>query len=103
MRNCQSIDPLVTPYVDRELPDSDRQAVDEHLRACPPCHSRVAAEEAVRNLVHARQPALHARVAPPALRAKCAALAEALKVDGARESAGPASAGEAPKSTVVEA
>jgi len=103
MRSCQSIDPLVTPYVDRELPDSDRQAVDEHLRACPPCHSRVAAEEAVRNLVHARQPALHAPVAPPALHTKCAALAAALKVDGAGERARPAIAGEAAKSTVVEA
>lgn len=70
MPNCQAIDPLVTPYVDRELPDADRQRVDEHLRVCAPCHSRVAAEQAVRDLVHARQPGL-CRAAPSFLRAKC--------------------------------
>jgi len=97
MRSCQSIDLLVTPYIDRELPDDDRQAVDEHLRACPPCHSRVAAEEAVRDLVHARQPELHAPVAPRALRAKCAALTASLKAGAA------ANEREAATSTVVQA
>ena len=47
MSNCRDIDPLVTPYVDRELPEADRQAMDEHLRRCPPCHSRVVAEQAL--------------------------------------------------------
>ena len=55
---CRRIDPLVTPFVDGELADADRRAVDEHLRACPPCHSRVAAERAVRELIRAREPAL---------------------------------------------
>ena len=73
MRSCESIDPLVTPYIDRELPDEDRQAVDRHLRACPPCYSRVVAEQTVRDLVHARQPELNKLKAPPSLHAKCAA------------------------------
>ena len=42
MPNCQAIDHLVTPFVDGELPDAERRRVEEHLRACPPCHSRVA-------------------------------------------------------------
>ena len=54
MPNCQFIDPLVTPFVDGELPDAERRVVDEHLRACPPCHSRVAAEQAVATLIRAR-------------------------------------------------
>lgn len=78
MRSCESIDPLVTPYIDRELPDDDRQAVDQHLRACPPCHSRVVEEQTVRDLVHARQPELNKLEAPPALHAKCAALTASL-------------------------
>jgi anti-sigma factor RsiW len=78
MRSCESIDPLVTPYIDRELPDDDRQAVDQHLRACPPCHSRVVAEQAVRDLVHARQPELNKKEAPPSLHARCAALTAGL-------------------------
>src|SRR6266536_2532763 len=88
MPNCRTIDPLVTPYVDRELPDADRRVVDEHLHVCAPCHSRVAAEQAVRDLVQARQPELHmVAPAPPLLRTKCAHLAAQLKADAASTSA----------------
>lgn len=71
MPNCQNIDPLVTPYVDGQLPEADRHAVDQHLRACPPCMSRVAAERAVHELIAARRPALASPCASGALRAKC--------------------------------
>jgi anti-sigma factor RsiW len=71
MPNCQSIDPLVTPYVDGQLPDADRRAVDDHLRACPPCHSRVAAERAVHQLLAERRQALASCCAPDSLHAKC--------------------------------
>ncbi len=88
MPNCRTIDPLVTPYVDRELPDADRRVVDEHLHVCAPCHSRVAAEQAVRDLVQARQPELHmVAPAPPLLRTKCAHLAAQLKADAGSTSA----------------
>jgi anti-sigma factor RsiW len=85
MRSCESIDPLVTPYIDRELADEDRQAVDQHLRACPPCYSRVVAEQAVRDLVHARQPELNKKEAPPSLHARCAALTIGLTADRDRD------------------
>jgi len=85
MRSCESIDPLVTPYIDRELPDEDRQAVDRHLRACPPCYSRVVAEQAVRDLVHARQPELNKKEAPRSLHARCAALTIGLTADRDRD------------------
>src|SRR4249920_3154871 len=78
MRSCESIDPLVTPYIDRELTVEDRQAVDQHLRACPPCYSRVVAEQAVRDLLHARQSELNKKEAPPSLHARCAALTTGL-------------------------
>ena len=55
---CDRIDPLVTPFVDGDLPEPDRRLVEEHLRACPPCHSRVAAERHVHELIRARVPAL---------------------------------------------
>jgi anti-sigma factor RsiW len=75
MPNCTFIDPLVTPYVDGELPAADRNLVAEHVRVCAPCHSRIAAERAVRALIHARKTALTATCAPESLRAKCRATA----------------------------
>jgi anti-sigma factor RsiW len=75
MSKCTSIDPLVTPYVDGELPAAQRTLVDEHLHRCPPCHSRVAAESAVRNLMRARKPGLTALRASVSLHAECSGLA----------------------------
>ena len=72
MPDCKTIDPLVTPYVDDELAETDRRRVDEHVQRCPPCHSRVAAERAVRTLIQDHRPALESLCAPPALRARCA-------------------------------
>jgi len=75
MPNCQSIDPLVTPYIDDQLPEADRAAVERHLLACPPCHSRVAAERAVRTLIQSRKATLARDCASGRLRATCAAYA----------------------------
>lgn len=74
MPSCQFIDPLVTPFVDGELPDADRRLVDDHLRACAPCHSRVLAEQTVHTLIRARASALQPP-APEPLRARCMELA----------------------------
>jgi anti-sigma factor RsiW len=71
MLNCHTIAPLVTPFIDGELPDADRRAIEEHLCACPPCHSRVAAEREVHALIRERVPALCKEEAPDALHAKC--------------------------------
>lgn len=68
---CSRLNPLVTPYVDGELSEAERQQVDRHLRACPPCHSRVAAERAVHELIRAQRDALAAPCASSALRARC--------------------------------
>lgn len=73
MHSCVAIESLVTPYVDGELPESERQQVDAHLRACPPCASRVTAERAVRALVHDHQPSLRSACAPARLRTTCQA------------------------------
>ena len=74
MKACTQLDPLVTPYVDGEIAAADRQAVDQHLRVCPPCQARVAAERTIRDLVRAKKAALNSGHAPVGLRARCAAL-----------------------------
>ena len=90
---CDRIDPLVTPFIDGDLPDPDRRAVEEHLRACPPCHSRVAAEREVQQLIRARVPLLKKTDAPDALHARCwelARLTPAAADAAARATAPPA-------------
>jgi anti-sigma factor RsiW len=93
MNSCHSIDSLLTPFIDGELADADRRAVEDHLRRCAPCHTRETAERAVRTLVHTRKDAFAVPRAPEALRAKCAEFArlkprapalEPRGVDGAR-------------------
>jgi anti-sigma factor RsiW len=69
--SCEKLEPLVTPFVDGALPDADRRAVEDHLRVCPPCHSRVTAEREVHELIRERAPALNQTCAPDALHAKC--------------------------------
>jgi anti-sigma factor RsiW len=71
---CNSIDPLITPYIDGDIGAHDRRLVDDHVRACPPCHSRVAAEQAIRELMRTKRTELVGVIASVALRDRCAAL-----------------------------
>ena len=71
MMNCKALDPLVTPYIDGEIGDDDRRAIDEHLRHCPPCYSRVCAERVVHDFVRARAGSLDTPRAPETLRRAC--------------------------------
>ena len=84
MNSCHSIDALLTPFIDGVLADADRRVVEDHLRRCAPCHSREAAERAVRGLIDARRSSL-ATPAPAPLRDACAKIA--------REVASPQSSG----------
>lgn len=74
MSDCTSIDPLITPYVDDNLDVPGRRRVDDHVRRCPPCHSRVAAERAVRDLMRVKRPEIARDTASAELRARCVAL-----------------------------
>jgi anti-sigma factor RsiW len=85
---CDRIDPLVTPFIDGALPEPDRRSVEDHLRVCPPCHSRVAAERQVHELIRARVPLLNKTEAPDTLHAKCWELAR-LAPQAADAAAGP--------------
>jgi len=70
--SCREIDALLTPYVDGEAGGEDREAVEAHLAVCPPCRSRAAAEQTIRDVVRDRSARLVER-APSGLRARCIA------------------------------
>jgi anti-sigma factor RsiW len=74
MPECSIIDPLVTPFVDGELADADREIVERHIGACRSCRSRVLGERAVREVVAAHRRVICSAGAPHALRARCADL-----------------------------
>jgi anti-sigma factor RsiW len=73
MSDCSSLDALLTPYVEGDLPAGDRVAVERHLLACAHCRSRVGRERAIRDVLHDRRTELRRTVAPDRLRARCAA------------------------------
>jgi anti-sigma factor RsiW len=79
MSKCSQIDPLVTPYVDGELPPGDREAVERHAAACPPCRGRLLAERAVRRVLTDARGSMCGEHASGALRARCAKLAAPLE------------------------
>jgi anti-sigma factor RsiW len=72
----------MTRYVDGSLPAGEREAVERHLHACPPCRQEADEETAGRAVLHDRAERLRqaggGTAAPPELRARCrqAALAE---------------------------
>ena len=78
MGSCEDVGRLVTPYLDGEAGQADRQAVDAHLRACRPCARRAAAEATARRVVMVKAASLSI-AAPDALRQRCAALAPSPK------------------------
>jgi anti-sigma factor (TIGR02949 family) len=78
MSDCSSIDPLITPFVDGEMPAPDRIAVESHLDQCPNCQDRVAAERRVRTLIASSHVSLTTERAPASLVARCRARAAGL-------------------------
>jgi len=72
IRTCADLDERLAPYVDGEDTTAERQAVDQHLRACSPCRAVVQEEAAARDLVRDHRGELVAH-APESLRARCAA------------------------------
>ena len=92
--DCVRIESLVTPFVDGELPDAEREAIAHHLSVCAPCSARVTSERAVRELIQRRKPVFVAVRAPDALRSTCTRLVSLkARATPARESSPPVAQG----------
>jgi anti-sigma factor RsiW len=76
MTCCREVHRLVTPYVDAEASSSEQDAVDRHIRRCPACQRRVAAERTAREALkrHCHSTLVEGPAAPESLRAKLAGL-----------------------------
>src|SRR5205085_10269596 len=94
MSDCARIDPLVTPFVDGELPQDEQQTVTQHITACPACRGKVMAERAIRSVMRTRRSELSGPAAPADLKARCARL---------QSSAVPAAPAVKPESTNIRA
>jgi anti-sigma factor (TIGR02949 family) len=74
MKNCQDLEPLLTPYVDGEATADQRAAIEAHLATCPSCRDCADAEAHARDMVKACRDQL-VTPAPARLHQKCAQLA----------------------------
>src|SRR5436190_3254170 len=77
MSDCARIDPLVTPFVDGELPQDEQQTLTQHITACPACRGKVMAERSIRSVMQARRAELSGPPAPASLKARCGRLGSA--------------------------
>jgi anti-sigma factor RsiW len=82
MSDCRGITARLTAYADGMLEPAEREGIDRHLSACPPCRSLADAERHGRAIVRHRASQLLNEPLPPGLRGRCEALAAAPGVPG---------------------
>jgi anti-sigma factor RsiW len=75
MDECRRVCGLITSYVDEALAPTERDDVERHLSACPPCRDRAAEERGGRALMRGCASRLRETALPPGLRSRCEALA----------------------------
>jgi anti-sigma factor (TIGR02949 family) len=73
--DCRRIKERLTPWADNTLPAGERDEMDRHLAACPPCRYAADAERGARQVLTACAARLRSEPAPPGLRTRCEALA----------------------------
>ena len=74
--NCQRICDLLAQYADGTLTEAQRDEVQRHLDACPPCRVIAGKECGGRQLLRACADRLRTQALPPELRARCQALSQ---------------------------
>lgn len=77
MPSCQDLESLVTAWLDGALTSEQRETVESHLEACPPCRQRAEAEGSARELIRTRAQQVLRSGAPAHLKARCRALGSA--------------------------
>lgn len=65
---CRDLDPLIYPYLDGELDETERDRLDAHAADCPPCRSRLSREAAFQGTLRRSAQVRGRTPAPEALR-----------------------------------
>lgn len=77
MSDCRRTTERLAAYTDASLPPAERDEVERHLAACPPCRDDASQQSGAHSVLRARADALRAETLPPGLRSRCEALARA--------------------------
>ncbi|MBM3819421.1 MAG: hypothetical protein FJW14_10465 [Acidimicrobiia bacterium] len=83
MSDCRSVTDRLAAYADAKLPPAEREEVERHLAACPPCRNEASLESGGRTVIRARAGQFRAEPLPPGLRSRCEALAASAQAGGA--------------------
>ena len=75
MSNCRRTVEQLAPFVEGSLPQGERDEVEGHLDACPPCRRMAVEAAGGHRLVRERSAALRDEALPPGLRSRCEGLA----------------------------
>lgn len=77
MSDCRRTTERLPAYADASLPPAERDEVERHLAACPPCREDASHQSGAHAVLRARAERLRAEPLPPGLRSRCDALARA--------------------------
>lgn len=77
MSDCRRTAERLAAYADASLPPAERDEVERHLAACPPCREEASQERGAHSVLRARAAHLRAEPLPPGLRSRCEVLARA--------------------------
>ncbi len=75
MSECRRTAGRLAAYTDASLPPAERDEVERHLDACPPCRDEASQQSGAHAILRARADRLRAEMLPPGLRSRCEALA----------------------------
>jgi anti-sigma factor RsiW len=84
MSDCRRITERLAAYTDASLPPGERDEVERHLAACPPCRAEASLESGGQTVLRARAEQLRGEPLPPGLQSRCESLAASARAGATR-------------------
>jgi anti-sigma factor RsiW len=83
MSDCRRVTERLAAFADASLPPGERDEVERHLAACPPCRTEATLQSGGHTVLRARAEQLRNEPLPPGLKSRCEALRQQAGVDAA--------------------